>query len=252
MKEKYFEINGRGYNVRCKAYFNEKSILNKAVIYCTGFAGHKDNNNACIFSEKLLSKHENVIVIVFNWPAHGDDVKKKLVLDDCNAYLSLVIDEIRTRFGIHELYAYAVSFGGYLSLKYISENGNPFRRIALRCPAIDMYDVLTKTIMKDDEYGRIMKGKDVEVGFDRKVVITKELLESLKNNDIRQRDYLAFAEDILMFHGTKDEVVPYESGKRFADDNVIELVTVENADHRFQDPAQMAMVNKKVMEFFGL
>ena len=80
---------------------------------------------------------------------------------------------MKTRFGAAELYSYATSFGGYLILKYISEHGNPFHKISLRCPAVYMYDVLTRFIMKNDEYNRIMKGKDVQVGFDRKIIVTR-------------------------------------------------------------------------------
>ena len=248
---KYFEINTQGSNIRCKAYFAEKGAVEKAVIFCTGFAGHKDNNAANKFADKLLSKHKDAAVIVFNWPAHGDDVKKKLVLSDCSTYLELVIREVQSLFGARELYAYAVSFGGYLLLKYISEHGDPFRKIALRSPAVDMYHVLTRTIMKNDELDRIEKGKDILVGFDRKIIVTRALLSDLRENDIRKRDFLEYADSMLIIHGTKDEVVPFEDSRAFAEENVIELILVEKADHRFQDPVLMSLANKHVMEFFG-
>ena len=158
---------------------------------------------------------------------------------------------MKARYGANELYAYATSFGGYLVLKYISEHGNPFKKIVLRCPAVDMYDVLTRSIMKSDEFDRIEKGKDVLVGFDRKIVVTKSLLEALKANDIRERDYLEYAEDILILHGTADEVVPFDDSKTFAENNVIEFIPVEGADHRFQNPTHMSLANKHAMEFFG-
>ena len=187
--EKYFEINAQGNNIRCKEYFQDRHAVKKAVIFCTGFAGHKDNNAAKRFAEKVLSKHDDVIEVVFNWPAHGDDVKKKLVLDDCGTYLQQVVNEVKTRYGVQQLYSYATSFGGYLVLKYITEHVNPFQKIALRCPAVNMYDVLTSAIMKEDEYDRILKGKDVPVGFDRKIIVSLSLLDDLKTNDIRKRDY---------------------------------------------------------------
>ncbi|MBR4163216.1 MAG: prolyl oligopeptidase family serine peptidase [Solobacterium sp.] len=249
---KYYEINGKGNNIRCKVYYNDLNKAEQAVIFGTGFAGHKDNNAAKGFAEKLLSKHKNAIVVVFNWPSHGDDVKKKLVLEDCNIYLDQVIQDVKERFHVEKLYAYSTSFGGYLFLKYISEHGNPFEKISLRCPAVNMYDVLTRTIMKNDELDRIMKGKDVLVGFDRKIIVTKALLDDLKENDIRQRDYIEYADNILIMHGTKDEVVPIEDSKEFAENNLIDFITVENADHRFQNPNHMNLANKYTMEFFDL
>ncbi len=252
MKSKYLEINEQGNNIRCKAYFNEKCEADSIVIYCTGFAGHKDNNAANKFSEKLLSKHGNVMVLVFDWPAHGDDVKKKLTLNDCNTYLDLVINEAKGALGAKTLYCYATSFGGYLVLKYIAEHENPFQKIALRCPAVNMYDVLTRTIMKNDEYDKIRKGKTVQVGFDRKIAVTKALLDELESNDIRKLEYLDDADNILIFHGTADEVVPFEDSKEFADSNIISFIPFEKADHRFQNPLHMNLANKYAMEFFEL
>lgn len=248
---KYYEINSQQINIRCKVYFEDKAVAKKAVIFGTGFAGHKDNNAACKFAEKLLSKDKSTAVIVFNWPAHGDDIKKKLVLNDCSIYLEQVIRDTKERFGAEQLYSYATSFGGYLVLKYISEHSNPFQKIALRCPAVDMYDVLTATIMKHDEYDRIMKGKDVQVGFDRKITVTRSLLEDLRENDIRKRNFLEYADDLLILHGTADEVVPFGEGEAFADNQLIEFIPIEGADHRFQNPAHMSLATKKVLAFFG-
>lgn len=249
--QRYFEINEQGNNIRCKIYYSDRTTIEKAVIYCTGFAGHKDNNAANKFAEKLLSKEKETAVVVFNWPAHGDDIRKKLVIKDCITYLDLVIHSVKKTMEIQSLYAYATSFGGYLLLKYISECGNPFNKIVLRCPAVNMYDVLTRTIMKDNEFEKVMKGKNVEVGFDRKVIVTRSLLDELKAGDILQRDYLEWAEDILILHGTEDEVVPFEIDRKFAENNRIEFVPFNGADHRFQNPTHMSMANKHAMEFFG-
>ena len=247
---RYFEINAEGRNIRCKIYFTEKGAADKAVIFCTGFAGHKDNNACAKFAEKVLSKHKDVCVAVFDWPAHGDDVRKKICLDDCMAYLRLVIREVREAYGIRRLYAYATSFGGYLLLRYISENGSPFEKIALRCPAINMYQLLTGTIMNAEELAKIMKGKDMPVGFDRKITVTRSFLEELKENDIRGRDFLDFAENMLIIHGTADEVIPCEDSRKFADDQLIEFIPVEKADHRFQNPVLLSLAHKYIMEFF--
>ena len=250
--QKYVNINAPGHSIHCKLYYNQPGSIKKAIVYCTGFAGHKDNNAAMKFSEKLLSKHKDVMVFVFNWPAHGDDVKKKLVLDDCGSYLDLVINEIKTKYGIKDLYCYATSFGAYLVLKYISEHESPFLKAALRCPAVEMYNVLTRTIMKNDEYDRIIKGKDVLVGFDRKIIVTRELLEALKANDLRERDYLDYADSLLILHGTANEVVPFEDSRAFAENNLIDFIPVEGADHRFSNPVHMSLANKYVMQFFDL
>lgn len=249
--EKYFEINKNNQNIRCKLYYDKRHSIEKVVLYGHGFAGHKDNGAAQKFADRVLSKYKGVAVLIFNLPCHGDDVKKKMILQDCMTYISNVLDYIKTEFNTDKIYSYATSFGGYLFLKYIREYGNPFVKIALRCPAVNMAEVLTKTIMKNEELDMIRRGKTVQVGFDRKIEVNNQFLKDLEEGDIRKSDYVDFAEDILILHGTKDEVVPFEAGEKFAENNLIEFIPVENADHRFQNPACMELATKKVLEFFA-
>lgn len=114
-----------------------------------------------------------------------------------------------------------------------------------------MYSVLTKTIMKNDEMDRLKKGKEVPVGFDHKIMVSQSILDELQKYDIREYDYLEYAENLLILHGTKDEVVPFEDSNTFADNNLIEFKSVENADHRFQNQKQMDEAIKQIQIFFS-
>ena len=247
---RYFEINGNGHNVRCKLYCNDPRQIRKIVVFGHGFGGHKDNGAAEKFAERMLSKYKGTALVTFNWPCHGDDVKKKLCLEDCSTYLDMVIRYLKQKYTTEELYAYATSFGGYLMLKYVAEAGNPFRKIALRCPAVNMYDVLTKAIMAPEELEKIQNGKDVSVGFDRKVLVSPQFLKELQKKDIRNYDFLDYAEDILILHGTEDEIVPFDAAYAFAEDNLVEFIPIDGADHRFRDLRKMDQAIKEILEFF--
>ena len=249
---RYFEINEGGHNIRCKLYYSDLKAISRCVIFCHGFGGHKDNAAAEKFADRMLTKHKGCAMITFNWPCHGDDVKKKLTLRDCECYLTLVIDHARRKFGTDALYCYATSFGGWLALKYISENGSPFRRTVLRCPAVNMYDALTQTIMDSGDLDALKKGKDIAVGFDRKIPVTLRFLEELQENDIRTRDFLDYAEDMLILQGTADEIVPFAEVHDFSENQLIEFVPVEKADHRFRHPQTMEFAIKQILEFFQL
>ena len=157
--EKLFDINESGYSVRCKLYCSSVDAVKRVVIFGHGFGGHKDNRAAEKFAAKIISKHKDLGVITFNWPCHGDDARKNLLLSECDMYLTYVIEYAKKRFQTEDIYAYATSFGGYLFLKYIAEHGNPFRKIALRCPAIKMYQSITNRIMTKDDRDKILKGK---------------------------------------------------------------------------------------------
>ena len=251
MTEKYFDINESGYSVRCKLYCNDVRAIKRAVIFGHGFGGHKDNKAAEKFAAKLLSKHKDFCVVTFNWPCHGDDARKNLLLSECDKYLTFVIDYVKKQFETDEIYAYATSFGAFLFLKYIAEHGyDPFRKVALRCPAITIYDSMIHRIMTPDDYEKILKGKPVLVGFDRKIKIGKPFLEDLEDADITKDDFIDYADDMLIIHGTKDEVIPIERSAEFADQNVIEFVPMQNGDHRFTDPKIMDLAIHTIISFF--
>ena len=249
---KYFDINEQGCSIRCKLYCTDPRAVRRVIVFCHGFGGHKDNHAAETFAERAVAKRKGTAVVVFDWPCHGDDARKNLLLEDCDTYLTTVIDYVRRRFGTDELYAYGTSFGGYLLLKYLADHGNPFRKVALRCPAIDMLTTLMGVIATDEDKALLDSGKPVLVGFDRKVKIGPHFIEAVREADIRTYEDYDFADDILIIHGTADEVVPMRDSVQFADDNVIEFVPIEGADHRFRDPKKMDAAIALIIKFFGL
>ena len=250
--EKTFVIHEADYNVSCLLYHNGGSRSARVIVYCHGFGGHKENAAARHFAEYVLSKHKDLAVLCFDWPCHGADVRRKLALADCDAYLRLVTAYAKDTLGAKTVDLYATSFGGYLTLKYVSEHGNPFEKLALRCPAVNMYEVFTANIMTEENRALLDKGKDAMVGFDRKIRLSRAFLDELQTADITSVSFLDWADDILILHGTKDEIVPIDAVRAFADNNVIEFVPIPNADHRFIDPLLMKEAIKQIAAFFGL
>jgi len=249
---KYFDVNEEGFSVRSKLYYNDLKTIKNVIIYGHGFGGHKDNKAAEKFANVVLSKYKTTAVITFDFPGHGKDAVKKITLDKCNDYLRLVINYAQNELKASALFAYATSFGGFITLNYILKNGNPFEKIALRCPAIDMYTTLSGHVMKEDDFIRLAKGKEIQVGFDRKIQLDNAFLNEIKENDLTDKEFLDYADNILIIHGTKDEIVPYNAVKDFAEENVIEFVSIENADHRFIDPLKMDKAIYSILDFFML
>ena len=252
MDQHYFNINDAGLNIRAKLCSEGPGAVKTLVVCGHGFGGHKDNRAAERFAKHVLDKNHGVAVMTYNWPCHGDDVRKTLRLNDCDAYLSAVLAWARARYPGAKLFGYATSFGGYLFLKYVSEHGDPFLKAALRCPAVPMYDVITASIMTDDDRERIRKGKPVSVGFDRKVTIDRVFLDEIREADIAEYGFLPYADELFILHGTKDEVVPFDKVKAFAETNVIDFLPVESADHRFLSPEKMDLAIARICAFFGL
>ncbi len=251
MKSKYFSINSSGYSIRCKLYGTDAREYGRIVIFGHGFGGHKDNRAAEKFAGKLLGKEKDVAVVTFDWPGHGEDAMRELHLADCDRYLDLVVHYLRENFSAKTLYAYATSFGGYLFLKYIHDHENPFNAIALRCPAVKMYEVFGRILTEEDRK-LLTKGKPAIVGFDRKVRVSQDYLNSIQENDITAYDYSIYSDRILILTGTKDELVPCEMVTAFADRNDLCCMTIEGADHRFQNPLKMDEAIKEIIAFFDM
>ena len=174
------DFNEDGCSVRCKLYASNDRSLRGLVIYCHGFAGHKETKAAQRMARALMAKKKDWGLLVFDWPCHGQDGRKKLSLSDCLQYLDIVVRQARALWQPEELLACATSFGAYCLLNYLVRYGCPFGRIALRCPAIDMYTLLTGTILTPQELEKLEKGKPAEAGFDRLIRITPEFLEELR------------------------------------------------------------------------
>lgn len=249
--EKYFDINNAGHSVRCKIYYaKDLRSLTSIVIATHGFGGSKENKGFAKFAEKITAKYKGYGVLCFDWPCHGADARKKLDIDECLLYIDLVVDYIRNELGISNIYNYSTSLGGYLTLRYLKLKGNPFKKIALRCPALKLFENMSKNLTEEDKI-KLSKGKEVMIGFDRKMKIDKSFMENLRLGDVMQYEYFDFADDIIILHGTKDTTVPIENSIAFAEDNVIEFVPVENADHPFTNPKCMDIAIHEIITFFN-
>ena len=115
-----------------------------------------------------------------------------------------------------------------------------------------MYEAITNRVLTGDDRDKIKKGKPVMAGFDRKVKIGSQFLEDLKASAISDIDFIDHADELLILHGTKDEVIPFDDSASFADKNVIEFIPVPNADHRFTDPKTMDLAIHEIIEFYAL
>ena len=252
--EKRFDINKDGYSIRCRLICSNHQktarTFSHIVLVTHGFGSSKDTAGTQHFGEHLAAKYSDYAALAFDWPCHGEDARKKLTVEESMTYLDLVIQYAREELQAETLYIYSTSFGGYVTLRYLIEKGNPFKKIALRCPAINMYQTMCDFIPEADK-SKLRKGKEIQVGFDRKMKIDQHFLDSLRDFDILKQEYFDYADDMIVIHGTKDEMVPFEISEQVAENNVIEFIPVEGANHPFQNPNHMALAIHKIIEFFS-
>lgn len=237
--EKLFDISYEKHSIKSKIYCNDPRDISRVIVSCHGFGGSKENSSTRKMADTFLKNYDGVALLTFDWPCHGEDVKQKLRLADCNDYIDGVVDHVRKELGVEQIYLQATSFGGYLTLKYIDEHEKTFEKAAFRSPAVHMRKVLIENHLGEAEMQLIHKGKYVAVGFERKIRIDKTFLEELAANDITERDYTHASADLLVMNGTKDKLVSHDDVKAFCEKNEIAFESIEGADHNYQDPARM-------------
>ncbi len=250
MNTRYHTINQRGCSIRCKLFYEKLNDIHQAVLFTHGFGGHKETKAAERFAEAAITKHKGTLVMSFDLPCHGEDARTKLKLEDCGEYIALCSKYLAGLAGSENVSVCATSFGAFLILKYIVEYGNPFHRISCRSPAVDMYHVITKNVMTEENRKDISQGKDTMVGFDRKIKISPEFLHELEMADITKLSFIDYCDKIQIIHGKKDEIVPFDTVSSFAENNLIEeFVAFEKADHRFIDHRMMSEAISRMVKF---
>ena len=90
----------------------------------------------------------------------------------------------------------------------------------------------------------------VQIGFERKMKIDQSFLDDLRSFCPMDHEYFDFADRMLILHGTADEMVPIEDARAFAENNVIEFLPIDGANHPFQNPEHMALAIHEIIEFF--
>jgi predicted alpha/beta-fold hydrolase len=251
MLSKYFDINEDGFSIRSKLYYGkDPRNIENVVIATYGFGGNKDNKAVEKFAERIISKYKSFGVICFDWPCHGKDARNKLKCEECITYLDLAVRHAEKDLHAKVLYNYSSSFGAYITLRYFTEKKkNPFHKTAFRCAAVKMYEAMSRNFTEDD-WSKLNKGKEIQMGFERKIKISKEFIDDLKEHDVSKNDYLEYADDIFMVHGTKDTSAPLQDAIAFSENNVIELMQVKNADHAFSNPQYMDLAIGSIISFF--
>ena len=232
-------LSKQNYYIDVNEYIPEK--LNKNIIAVHGFGGDK-NSNVIVALANELNKY-NIGIVSFDFPGHGKstvDGKFFTVsnsINDLNSVEEYILQKYNVPIGI-----FATSYGSYITLLNIGKNIKQYSDVILRCPAIDMYNIFRKNILTitDEEF---KTNGFCELGYDRKINITFEYYEELKNNNIQEiikNLYLP----ITIIHGTEDDMAPIDDSIKFQNkfNKFVTLEKVYGADHRFKKEGELEKI----------
>lgn len=229
------------YDILCDFYLPENMQVKKIIIACHGFGG--DKNSSAIIS---LVKHLiplNIGVIAFDFPGHGISKTSgyDFTLENCINDVNKIERYIENNFNNIEIGFFATSFGAYVLLLKLSRYRKIYNSIVLRCPAINMKTIFEESILKIDIKDFLNKG-ECELGYERKIIITKNFYNELVENDIF--NIYDTSNKICIIHGTKDNIAPIKDSIKFQEKfkDRVKLYKIIGADHRFKKEGELEEV----------
>lgn len=226
---KVFDLNNR---IKVKMFMPEGEAKKEIFIIAHGFGSSKEGRSTEIIAKKL--NDNNFIAVSFDFPGHGEAIEpiEKLTVDNCISYIREVCQYLKKEFENHEISILATSFGAYVTInKLINEERNEFKNIVLRCPAIDMKNILIKVLINGDLEQFQKEGK-IQAGFEKQKQLSYSFYEDLCKNDILK--LYNKNEKILILQGTEDAVAPIKDTYEFVekDKENIKLIPLEGVKHK--------------------
>ena len=222
--------------------------FSRTVLSVHGFGGSKDSLAIEGLADRLCP--QGFRVVAPDLPCHGDRNEPETMLapEQCLADIMAV----EKAFGAE--YAFATSFGGCLILRRVELYGDPFRRIVLRVPAVNMADSLLRCmkLFQPDFTLEQAKTGGFHVKMSRELNIPYSVYEKLLElNEVRHCDSWDIPEIMTVYAGC-DELVSRSDTEEFLRLNPnIRSLCIEGSGHRMnQKPEYLAAALDRAAEHF--
>jgi len=162
---------------------------------------------------------------------HGDS-DEPLSLENCINDLKIVDEYVRNRYSNANVGLFGTSFGAYIILSYLRQTYLTYGGIFLKSPAIKMDKVFREKLLEEDidvfkDRGYTIKNKN------KLMKIYYSFYESLVNEKITA-DNIEKNRNIVIFHGTNDDVALFDDLKEYNFSN-IQINPMDGSTHDLSD-----------------
>ena len=216
------DINGIPYIANVKG--TEKQV----VIILHGFDSSKDSPTAKMMLEELPKA--GIGAIAFDMPGHGDNPvpREDLRVSGCMLALEAIEELVGELAPQAEISYFGSSFGAYIVLNALALRPELERKAFLRSAAVNM------PYLDFEEY------EEAPAEF---ITEMQEAFDLMWN--------FGHSKSVFkMIHGTLDEDIAYRVAEFFSQKFGIELITIENGDHRLSGEGMPERVLKEALDFF--
>ena len=235
--EKHILING----LWSRIYLPENQV-NEIVIGVHGFAGDKESSVLIVLANEL-NKH-NKALISFDLPCHGENDKTKVLnLSDCISSIKTIFDYVKENYTNIPISVFATSFGGYLTLNYLSKNNEDLHKLILRAPAVYMHKILETVILPEHNFKKEDLNKTINLGYENPLLVDNKFLMDLQNLNLENSKTTSHF--LYILQGKQDDVVNPDDNAKFFNKyypNQHKFIYFENADHRFKKPGELEKI----------
>lgn len=238
-------------NLSTKLYF-PSNPPKQIVVGVHGFFGDKESSVLVKLGERLVQN--NSALITFDLPCHGhNDTSQILRLSDCIKSFDYIFDWVYENFPNIPISIFATSFGGYLTLLYLSKHDKVLNKIILRAPAINMHHVLTDVLLPFQS----LSAEDLKIakniGKEQSLWVDFSFIEELKINSLQNKK--TTNNFIYILQGKQDDIVNPNDNEKFFNEfyeNKHEIIYFKNADHRFKKPGELEKIIDETLKILNL
>ena len=195
---------------------NEADKLKTIIIAVHGFSSSKNS----FINRKLapILKDNNIGLVCFDLPGHGDRKTELLTVDACLKSIKEVEDNVRKIYH-GPISLTGKSFGGFLLLRYLENNSNLYLKTILMAPALEQVKIWKYN--EDEEGSKLIMSLEEGKNFVRDgMEVDVSVLNDFFKFDIF--NHLNIENDVKLVYGTQDITV--------SNDNIIKLSQIKNWD----------------------
>lgn len=196
--------------------------MDKIIIYCHGLGSNKIW--ATRFYADLLK--ENIGVIAFDFPGHGNDETdfSSFDLGLCITYLEEMITYVKNKYNV-PIYLFGCSFGGFVILNKLIQNDMNIEKTMLMCPAINFCKIVEQRSGISLNYFQ----SNTFMPLYNDIKIYKDAYLEFKKGDKNIKNYKF--QNISIIQGTSDKTVLYKDISDFCKKNNLKLTIIDDGKH---------------------
>ena len=234
------------YQIPIKEFKPDK--IEKIIIACHGFGGDKESSAIELLAQKLIK--ENIMVIAFDFPAHGESTAKgeEYLVKNCINDLISVEEYVKEKYPQKPIGIFATSFGAYVTLLKINQYSNNYFSIVLRAPAICMDKIFENSIIRENIKDFKNRGYTI-LGYEKELKVSYKYYEELKSNKLFE--IYNKNEELLIIQGTEDDMAPIADSIRFIEEKNTKgkIEKIIGADHRMKKEGELEKAINIAVEY---